>query len=146
MLAQQTWIGHAKSEELLRSIMAERDEYYSDENIEKEGTPEHLALSSFAEAMNQRRYDHDFLEYGFAKQGDDLETRFKGHSWVNKWAPVMRTKLSVDELKSVNAYVMFVVDRTEKFGDQRQIREPRDLKLAGIHLRYIGELEHPSHS
>lgn len=143
---QQMWIGHAANEEVLRVVMAERDDYYSDDNAEREGTPQHMALSVFAEAMGQPFYDHDFLEYGFAKPGDDLEARFAGHSWVKEWAPVLRATFSVEELAAMNVFVMFGVDRDQRFGDHRQIREPRDLALADIRLRYIGEIDHPGQS
>ncbi|MGF9563273.1 immunity 22 family protein [Neorhizobium sp. JUb45] len=145
-LTQQMWIGHAANEGALHALMAERDGYYSDDNAEREDTPEHMALSGFAEAMGQPSYDHDFLEYGFAKPGDDLESRFAGHSWVEAWAPVLRDTLSAEELADINVFVMFGVDRDPQFGDRRQIRQPRDLALTDIRLRYIGEINHPVRS
>lgn len=145
-LTQQVWIGQAESEDVLNALFAEREDYYSDDNAELEGTPAHLALSAFAQAMGQASYDHDFLEYGYARPGDDLETRFAAHSWVRGWAPVLRGVLSAQEIDRSNAVVMIGVDRHERFGDHRQIKQPRDLDLPGIRLRYIGEIEHPDHS
>lgn len=146
MLSQQMWIGHATSEQSLRDLMAEREEYYSDENAEREGTAQHIALSQFADAMGETSYDHDFLEYGFAKPGDDLETRFAGHSWVKEWAPVLRATLSAEELAGANVFVMFGVDRDVRFGEDRQISQPRDVELPQVRLRYVGEIDHPRHS
>ncbi|MDP9836088.1 hypothetical protein J2T09_000830 [Neorhizobium huautlense] len=145
-LTQQVWIGHAASEEALSALFVERDGYYSDENAEREGTPDHLALSAFAQVMGQASYDHDFLEYSYAGPGDSLETRFAAHSWVREWAPVLRALLPAQEIEHSNAVVMVGIDRHERFGDHRQIRQPRDLYLPDLRLRYIGEIDHPDHS
>ncbi len=145
MLLQQAWLGYAESGDLFFSFMDERDDYYSDENFERKGTPEHIALSAFADAMSERSYDHDFLEYGFAKPGDDLETKFAGHSWVEQWAPILRDTLPADEVTTANVYIMFGVDGGRGDGGYRQITHPKDIDLPGLRIRYIGEVEHPSH-
>lgn len=145
MLLQQAWIGQVESEELFFSFMDERSEFYSHENTQREDTPDHIALSAFAEAMGETWYDHDFLEYGFAKAGDDLETRFAGHSWVEQWAPILRETLPPEELNAANVYIMFGIDGGRQSDGYRQITTPKDVDLPGLRLRYVGEIEHPSH-
>lgn len=145
MITQQIWIGTAASEDVFFDLMAERPEYYSEENLDAEGTDQQLALSAFAQAMGELSYDHDFLEYGFAKEGDDLETRFKGHSWVEQWAPILREKLSPQDLQAANVFIIMGVDDGPHTKPRRQITAPCDLSVEGLSLSYIGEIEHPSH-
>jgi len=145
MITQQIWVGTADNKDSFFDLMAERPEYYSEENEEAEGTDAHIALSAFAQAMGEDSYDHDFLEYGFAKDGDTLETRFKGHSWVEQWAPLVREMLSPQAVDAVNVFIIMGVDDGPHAKPRRQFNTPRDLNLGGLSLRYLGEVTHPSH-
>ena len=145
MITQQIWIGTADTKDALNDLMQERKAYYSEENEEAEGTDEHIALSGFTEAMGQVSYDHDFLEYGTAKPGDTLEERFKGHSWVEHWAPLVRDMMSAAELDAANAFIIMGVDDGPNRARYLQIKSPKDLSADGVVLRYLGEVTHPSH-
>ncbi|WP_165390265.1 immunity 22 family protein [Thalassococcus sp. S3] len=141
LLRSQFWFGTARDLETFNTLMAERDDYYSEENEDVEGTREVVGLSAFADAQGEQWYDHDFLEYGFARQGDDLESRFAGHSWVTQWAPRVRERIDPVQLQAVNIYVSMLIDDNDRFGDGMKIAEPRDIVRRDLVLRYLGEIE-----
>ena len=141
----QIWLGTASDEAALHAFMEERKAYYSDENEDAEGTDRHIALSAFADSQDETSYDHDFLEYGFAKRGDTLEDRFAGHSWVEQWAPILREMRPRAEIEAASAYVQMGMDVSERFGVSREIAQPRDIDEGAVRLRYVGEITHPSH-
>ncbi|MEX3016913.1 hypothetical protein [Gymnodinialimonas hymeniacidonis] len=142
-ITQQMWMGRAESAEALNRVMAERAAYYSEENEEAEGTDAYIELSEFADLMGGAWYDHDFVEYGFAKPGDALETKFEGHSWVGHWAPVVRETVPEAVWLDANAFIM-MGHETSGGTPRRQIQAPRDLVADGLSLTYLGDVIHPS--
>ena len=142
-IRSQMWLGTVADEGAFHDFMTERAEYYSVENEDAEGTDRHVALSAFAESQDEDTYDHDFLEYGFAASGKTLEERFTGHSWVAQWAPILREMLPAQEISAANAYVQLRVEESAQFGVRRYIETPHDINLAGIRLRFIGEIVRP---
>lgn len=142
-ITQQMWMGRVDNVEALRRLMDERTAYYSEENEEAEGTDDFVALSEFADLMGAISYDHDFVEYGFAKLGDALETKFEGHSWVTYWAPVVRETVPEDVWLDANAFIM-MGHETSSGTPRRQIRKPVDAIADGVALTYIGEITHSS--
>lgn len=146
-LTQQIWIGHVVHEDAFLGQLAERPDFYSDANFEAEGTPDHIAMSGFAEAMGETSYDHDSLEYGLPTDGcadaPDLAARFAGYSYAAQWGPLVEAKMTPDEVAEANAFILMGVERSQRYGTRRSIRKPRDFYFPGGALHFVGEISFP---
>lgn len=144
---QQIWIGRVTAADAFMAQMADRDEFYTQDNFDAEGTPEHIAMSGFAEVMGEVSYDHGLLEHGMAQAGlmeaETLAERFAEFSDASVWGPWAEAQLAPVDVAEANAVILFGVDASQRFGEQWSIRKPRDFPFAGGYLKFIGEFEYP---
>jgi len=138
-ITSQFWIAKFDSKDRFSEFFAEDDEYFSEENEERDDYP----LSQFLASQDETWCDHDFLEVGFnSDEAESVSQRFAGHSWVEEWAPMLEEKIKKLEVLDYNAFAMMGVEQTPDRPPNYQVSEPHSFTAEGIQLIYLGEITH----
>ena len=115
------WIGNFSSSKLL-------DEYFHEQYEDEE-----IPISKFAKDLDVFFYDHDFLEYGFEENIDNLEESLQNYSYSNLWINQLKFKLYKLDIHNFNTIV---------FMNTGELENPTDCKGEDYLLKYVGEIEY----
>ncbi|WP_309383030.1 immunity 22 family protein [Cerasicoccus frondis] len=138
-IRSQFWICKFSDGNRCKEFFKEDESYFDEENEDNDELP----LSEFIASQGETWFDHDFFEFGFSsKESSSLEKMFVGHSWVEKWAPIVEEKLRELGIADYNSFAMMGIDHQPKFGEHRQVSNPRSFLASGVELVYLGEISH----
>ncbi|TKW67217.1 MAG: hypothetical protein DI616_06025 [Paracoccus denitrificans] len=131
----QFWLGHCDSIDRLGDLLSEEAFY----DIEDEELRDDAPQNAFIQSQGQRWYDQDFLEAGFETGSGDLGTRFGAYSYAAEWAPKVEHKAGQLGVKDPNCFIMLGGDAATP--ENWRLDNPTDIRLPGIELRYLGEID-----